>query len=90
MLPERMRSTLMLTLTHELIESGMTPRGAWTRAQLAVLGVSWPPRRGWKEALVGKQLSESAYGLFLEAARVKGKAGRTWKPGVEMLPGIFD
>lgn len=33
------------------IEAGKTPRGAWTRAQLAEWGVPWPPPGGWKRRL---------------------------------------
>jgi hypothetical protein len=30
---------------------GMTPKGAWTRKQLAEWGVSWPPPKGWRKCL---------------------------------------
>lgn len=33
------------------IEAARTPRGAWTRAQLAQWGVPWPPPGGWKRRL---------------------------------------
>jgi len=34
------------------IESLKTPAGGWTKASLASLGVSWPPKQGWKRALL--------------------------------------
>lgn len=40
-------------ITHDWIEHHATPNGAWTRAQLASLGVSWPPKHGWKRRLDG-------------------------------------
>jgi hypothetical protein len=37
--------------TAEEIEAAKTPRGGWTRAQLAEWGVPWPPPKGWRKAL---------------------------------------
>jgi hypothetical protein len=34
------------------IEAAKTPKGAWTRDTLASWGVSWPPPKGWKAALI--------------------------------------
>jgi hypothetical protein len=36
------------------IEAAKTPRGGWTRAQLAEWGVPWPPPKGWKAALLAE------------------------------------
>jgi hypothetical protein len=36
------------------IEAAKTPRGAWTRKQLAQWGVPWPPRRGWQRRLIAQ------------------------------------
>jgi hypothetical protein len=38
-------------VTREQIEAARSPRGGWTRVQLAKWGVPWPPRKGWKRAL---------------------------------------
>lgn len=40
-------------VTEEFIESGKSPRGGWTREQLRLLGVSWPPPKGWKQGVLG-------------------------------------
>jgi hypothetical protein len=34
------------------IEAGRSPRGGWTRNQLAEWGVPWPPPAGWLAALL--------------------------------------
>lgn len=34
------------------IEAAKSPRGGWTRAQLAEWGVPWPPPKGWKQRLL--------------------------------------
>ena len=39
-------------LTQEEVEAGRSPRGGFTRKQLAVWGVPWPPPAGWLQALV--------------------------------------
>lgn len=39
-------------ITPWLIDSLQTERGGWTRADLAKLGVEWPPPRGWKKRLI--------------------------------------
>jgi hypothetical protein len=41
-----------------------TPRGGYTRQTLKVLGVSWPPVKGWKTRLVGKPLPDAAARLL--------------------------
>lgn len=56
----------MLEITHEMIEAGKTPRGAWTKVQLTLLGIEWPPTKGWKSALVGHWISEENYQAFLD------------------------
>lgn len=43
----------MRRLTEQEINAAKTPRGGWTRAQLAAWGVSWPPRKGWRKKLLG-------------------------------------
>ena len=41
--------------TAEDIEAARTPKGGWTRKQLAEWGIPWPPPRGWKKALEEKK-----------------------------------
>ena len=42
-----------VTITEELIESGKSPKGGWSKAQLAILGAPWPPQPGWKLRAIG-------------------------------------
>ena len=39
-------------VTRQEIEAGRTPKGGFTRAQLAKWGVPWPPKKGWKKRLI--------------------------------------
>lgn len=41
-----------MPITSEDIEACKTPKGGFTRAQLAQWGVTWPPKKGWKQALI--------------------------------------
>lgn len=41
-----------MNLTSKDIEKAKTLNGGWTRKQLAVWGVKWPPPKGWKESLL--------------------------------------
>ena len=45
------------------IEAGRSPRGGWTKKQLAQWGVPWPPPSGWLAALLrgaGRDACETA------------------------------
>jgi predicted GIY-YIG superfamily endonuclease len=44
-------------ITKELLESGMSARGGWTREQLGLLGVPWPAPKGWKRAIIGQAIA---------------------------------
>jgi hypothetical protein len=33
------------------VENARSPRGGWTRLQLARWGIGWPPPKGWKKTL---------------------------------------
>ena len=55
-----------IQVTRELIQSGMSPGGGWTKEQLAILGVRWPPKTGWREWAERRQVSESEARRFVE------------------------
>ena len=46
-------------------EAGQSSNGGWSKAQVELLGVEWPLVSGWKKALIGKEVSDSAYQRFL-------------------------
>lgn len=43
-------------------------QSAWTRAQLEVLGISWPPPVGWKQSLLGRRIDDATADAFARAA----------------------
>jgi hypothetical protein len=50
--PDRSPMTASQRAMKARIESLMTENGGYTREDLAALGVSWPPKKGWKNALI--------------------------------------
>lgn len=57
-----------MIVTKTWVHAHKTVRGGWTKKQLAVLGVPWPPPKGWLKAVVGTQITESQR-IEFEAAR---------------------
>lgn len=49
----------MFTVTTEWLEANKTSRGAYTQQQLLVLGVEWPPRKGWQKMVVGTEIRDA-------------------------------
>lgn len=55
----------LIPVTKEMIEAGKSLRGGWSKAQLAMLGVPWPPSSGWKSVVVGRHIKQSELERFL-------------------------
>lgn len=60
----------MVKLTREFLERGRTAQGGFTRGQLRLLGVAWPPPPKWMEDLEGKKVSEQKAEQFLNLGKV--------------------
>jgi hypothetical protein len=54
------------------LTAGASAKRGWNRAQLALLGVPWPPPKGWKVKLIrdGFRLSVEAREQFLQLRTV--------------------
>lgn len=52
-------------LTDEMIEAGKSDAGGWNREQLALIGVAWPPPKGWKRSVLGKHVERETLERFL-------------------------
>lgn len=67
----------MITIDIEAtLKEGASVNGAWNRAQLALLGVPWPPSKGWKAKLVreGVRLSLHDHEQFLALRDLRSEA----------------
>lgn len=73
----------MVTITDELIESGKSAAGGYSKSQLALLGVAWPPVSGWKKQAIGSQITSDAAARF-----VAGRGGNAKEKGG--TAGLFD
>lgn len=49
----------MFTITAEWLEANKTSKGAYTQQQLLVLGVEWPPRKGWQKRVIGAEIRDA-------------------------------
>jgi hypothetical protein len=47
-----------MKITEAFLEKIASGEGGWNRPQLALLGVAWPPVKGWKQTLLGRKISE--------------------------------
>jgi hypothetical protein len=56
----------LVTVTAELIDAGRSERGGWSKAQLALLKVPWPPPAGWKVAVVGSVIPKPDADRFVQ------------------------
>ncbi len=68
----------MPIMTNEVIEESKSSAGGWTKAQLAVVGLEWPPKNGWKLLLIGKDYPQATLDRFkeLRTCRVKNRKPR--------------
>ena len=48
----------MFKVTKEWLEINCTEKGGYTRKQLEILGIEWPPKSGWKELLIGTEITD--------------------------------
>jgi hypothetical protein len=71
-----MNESVMVTITDDLIESGKSVAGGYSKAQLVLLGVAWPPVTGWKKQIIGSQITSDAAARF-----VAGRGGKVETQG---------
>jgi len=57
----------LIRVTDAMIKAGCSQKGGWSRAQLRIIGISWPLKRGWKKAILNHdcRLTQDEYDQFL-------------------------
>lgn len=59
----------MVTVTNSLLEQGISLNGSWSRKQLEALqvpiGKGFKLRRGWKDRLIGSEITEQQKKRFI-------------------------
>ena len=67
-----------MKITSDLLNAGVTAAGGYTKPQLALLGVDWPPVNGWKASVIGLEISDD---LGEEFIRLGGRSNSDRKIG---------
>lgn len=66
----------LIRVTEELIKKGEQGQGGFNRRQIEALGITWPPRHGWKRRALGTLITEEA---AYEFVALKGITNRRVK-----------
>lgn len=70
-----------MIITNRFLLDNRTKAGAYTKAQLRVLGISWPPYKNWKQDVIGRVLTEEQVKEFRDAVQMRcrssGKKSRS-------------
>lgn len=61
----------MFTITADWLEQNKTSAGAYSKQQLKVLGIDWPPRKGWQRKVIGTEIRDTQSMQFEAAAVIK-------------------
>lgn len=64
---------MKITITPALLASAKTEAGGYTRAQMDVFGVDWPPPKGWPNFLIGQTVEQEKFDQFMQARLVRSK-----------------
>jgi hypothetical protein len=59
----------VVRVTAEFLMAGMSGQGGYKRAQLAILGVPWPPKTGWKARVIGMEISQAEADRFVRLGK---------------------
>lgn len=62
---ERAEKLMFLSLDDQHLEAARTGSGGWSKAQLALIGVDWPPAKGWMGRVKGTRLPGSVVAAFI-------------------------
>lgn len=58
-----------MKITNEWIRANTTRNGGYTKKQLELVGVAWPPITGWKKEISGREIDEAVAAEFEAIAR---------------------
>lgn len=60
-----------MILQKEHIDSLETGNGGFNKKTLDLFGIKWPPKKGWKKKIIGKEVNEAKYIDLLNAKQLK-------------------
>jgi hypothetical protein len=59
------KSTDDIILTEDILEISKSYKGGWSKDQLNLIGVKWPPENGWKSSVLGKIYPKEIMATFV-------------------------
>jgi ribonuclease HI len=66
-----------MIITEEWIVNNKTPNGGYNRKQFEILGIQYPPKKGWKDEIIGIDLSEKKVKEFEHISKGKIEGQKT-------------
>lgn len=61
-------------LTEDVLAAAASPAGGYTKTQLSVIGVPWPPPKGWREKAVGSRHAAGTISMLMAFRVADGSA----------------
>lgn len=61
----------MKEVTRGWLDKGKSDRGGWNRSQLVLLGESWPPKAGWVQRVIGREITDEDALMFEQFGKVR-------------------
>jgi hypothetical protein len=73
-LPVLAKPINVMVITQQFIEQCQSFKGGWSKRQLNLLGIEWPPAPGWRKFLTGKEIPPDVANqiLLLKDAHLTG------------------
>lgn len=68
-----------ITLTHENLHACANGGCGFTRAQVEMVGYTWPPTKGWVKGIIGDVVTASFYEEFKAAGQIRAGALKQMK-----------
>jgi hypothetical protein len=65
---------MKVTITREMLASAKTEADGYTRAQMDVFDIDWPPPKGWPTLLIGQVVEQDQFDRFMQARLALSKA----------------
>ncbi|NJK99581.1 MAG: ribonuclease HI [Spirulinaceae cyanobacterium RM2_2_10] len=78
----------MVLISQALLAAGQSDRGSWSKRQLQLLGVSYPLQSGWRQKILGQEISEQAAQDFVALKNQHLKPQDRQPQLVQTLPSV--
>ena len=73
--PVFLRLQRLLQITRQWLNENKTPAGGFLREQLKIVGVEWPPAKGWVKQVVGQLIPDDDARRFEALTSTERKHG---------------